>query len=153
MVDRGVRLGPFGRIRAYPPGGYNLCDLDDVVDGHLLAFEKGRTGHRYILGGHNRMLRDVFFEIARQLGRPSPFPIPAPALLAMGIASEIGASFTGRMPQVTWDYARLGTMRLFYDSSKAIRELGYTITPFETTLAKGVAGYRVAEAVAPGAEH
>ena len=48
-------------------------------------------------------------------------------------------SDTGKMPAVTWDYAMLGRMRLFYDSSKAIRELGYTITPFEETVAKGVA--------------
>lgn len=153
MVARGVKIPPFGRLRAYPPGGYNLCDVDDVVAGHLLAFEKGRRGERYILGGHNLMLRDVFGEIARQLGLPAPMRTPAPVILALGAVSEVIASVSGKMPQVSWDYAVLGCMKLFYDSSKAVRELGYPITPFEETIAKGVASYRAAEAVRPGTDH
>lgn len=151
MVAKGAPIPLLGRLRVYPPGGYNLCDVDDVVAGHLLALEKGRTRERYILGGHNLSLRAVFTEIARQLGVPPPKPIPGPALLAVGWLSEVVASVTGKMPQVTWDYARLGTMRLFYDSSKAIRELGYPITPWEETIAKGVASWRAAERARPDA--
>lgn len=154
MVARGVRLPPFGpRIRAYPPGGYNLCDVDDVVAGHLLAYEKGRRGHRYILGGHNLMLREVFGEIARQLGLPPPTRTPAPVILALGAMSELVASINGKMPQISWDYAMLGCMKLFYDSSKAVKELGYPITPFPETIAKGVVSYRAAEAARPGEGH
>lgn len=46
------------------------------------------------------------------------------------------------MPTVTWDYAVLATMRLAYDSGKAMRELGYTVTPFPQMIAKGIRTYR-----------
>ncbi len=132
-----------GGLRAYPPGAYCACDVDDVVAGHLAAFEKGARGERYILGGHNIALRDVFGEIARQLGRPEPWiAIPSPLLLAAGLLGEARALFTGRAPTVTWDYARLGSMRLAYSSEKAIHGLGYEVTPWPETVAKGIRSHR-----------
>ncbi len=145
LIDEGVRL--FGRVgpRVYPPGGYCVCDIDAVVDAHIAAYERGRRGHRYILGGHNVTLREIFEAVSRTLGVPVPtIQVPVPMLLALGAVSELRAAFTGTMPKVTWDYAVLGTMLMWYDSSKAASELGYEPPPFEASIGKAVAEYRAA---------
>lgn len=135
MVARGI---PF-----HPTGSYCACDADDVVAGHLAAAERGRAGERYILGGHNFALKDVFGEIARQLGVRAPWiPVPGPLLRVAGFVNEV----VSRSPAVTRDYAILGSMKLAYSSDKAIRELGYTVTPWPETVAKGIRSWREREA-------
>lgn len=135
LVDRGI---PF-----YPPGSYCACDVDDVIAGHLAAAEKGRPGERYILGGHNLALRDVFAEIARQLGKRAPrIRAPGLALKSVGFVNEAISRVTHKAPTITWEYAVLGSMKLAYSSEKAKRELGYTVTPWPETVAKGIRSYR-----------
>ena len=64
-----------GRMPAYVDTGLNLVHVDDVAAGHLLAFEHGRIGERYILGGDNLPLAEMLGEIARS-GWPHPSPRP-----------------------------------------------------------------------------
>jgi len=47
------------RMPAYVDTGLNIVHVDDVAKGHLLAFEKGKTGERYILGGENLSLQAI----------------------------------------------------------------------------------------------
>lgn len=136
-----------GGIPFYPTGGYCACDVDDVIDAHLAAVAKGRRGERYIVGGHNLLLRDVFGEIARQLGVRAPWlPVPGPLLRVVGEVNELKARITGRPTSVTREYAILGSRMLAYSSEKAIRELGYHVTPWEETVAKGIRSWREREA-------
>ena len=46
-----------GKIPAFVDTGLNFAHVDDIAEGHLLAFERGRIGERYILGGENVLLR------------------------------------------------------------------------------------------------
>ena len=48
-----------GRVPAFVDTGLNLVHVDDVAEGHLLAFEKGRIGDSYILGGENVSLKEM----------------------------------------------------------------------------------------------
>ena len=61
-----------GRIPAFVDTGLNLVHVDDVAEGHLLAFEHGRIGERYILGGDNLSLREMLVEIAGLVDRKPP---------------------------------------------------------------------------------
>jgi len=45
------------RVPAVVAGGLNVVHIKDVVAGHLAAFERGRRGARYILGGENLTIR------------------------------------------------------------------------------------------------
>ena len=62
-----------GRIRGYvPTTGLNVVDVRDVALGHALALEHGRPGERYLLGGTDVWLGDLFALIAGIAGRPRP---------------------------------------------------------------------------------
>src|SRR6266545_4697040 len=72
-TGRMVRAVACGRYRAtLRSGGLNLVDVRDVARGHVLALERGRVGERYILGGTNLTLVEVFTLIARAAGRRPP---------------------------------------------------------------------------------
>ncbi len=53
-----VRLVASGVVKAYPPGGANFVNADDVADGLMLAMRTGRPRTRYILGGENLTHRE-----------------------------------------------------------------------------------------------
>ena len=57
---------------AFVDTGLNLVHVDDVAHGHLLAFDKGRIGERYVLGGQDASLREMLAVIAELVGRKPP---------------------------------------------------------------------------------
>src|SRR6185369_16365198 len=59
------------RMPAYVHTGLNLIDVDDVVRGHILAWQKGRTGERYILGNRNLTLKEMLELLAAITGKPA----------------------------------------------------------------------------------
>ena len=61
-----------GRMPGFVDTGLNLVHVDDVAAGHIAAWQKGRIGERYILGGQDVLLGDMLREIARFVGRAPP---------------------------------------------------------------------------------
>ena len=61
-----------GRVPAYVDTGLNIVHVDDVAEGHLLAFSKGNLGERYILGGHNMTLSEILAWITAAAGIEPP---------------------------------------------------------------------------------
>jgi len=124
-----------GRLKVVPKGGGCTCSVEDVARGHLLAFEKGKSGERYILGGDNYTWKDLFKIICEIVGQPAPkVPLPAAAITAFGLFSDALAKITHKEPAVTSESARITPLTVFYSSEKAIRELGYSISPFRDTI-------------------
>ncbi|HEY8497929.1 MAG TPA: NAD-dependent epimerase/dehydratase family protein [Limnochordales bacterium] len=134
-----VDLAARGRLPVWVEGGTNFCDIDDVVAGHLAAAERGRTGQRYILGGHNVSFRDLIGALCRAAGvRPPRRRAPAAAVrLAAWVLEGVGAVMR-REPLLTRDLARLAGKEIYYSSGRAVRELGYAITPLDQTVEKAV---------------
>jgi len=118
-----------GRIPAYVASGLNVVDVRDVARGHVLALERGRAGERYLLGGVNLTLAELFAAIARIAGRARPrVKVPYPVTVG---AAQLG--FANR------EEVRLARMPMFFSSGKAERELGYRPGPVEPALARAVA--------------
>ena len=115
-----------GRMPAYLDTGLNIVHVDDVAAGHLLAFQHGRAGERYILGGQDMSLREILAGIAVLVGRRAPrIRLPYAAVLPVAYASEALAKITGRTTQITLEGVRMARKRMFFSSAKAARELGY----------------------------
>ena len=119
-----------GRMPAYVDTGLNLVHVDDVAAGHLLAFEHGRIGERYILGGDNLTLAEMLGEIARLAGRTPPrVRLPTAPLFPLAVVAESVARLTGKEPFLTRDGLRMAAKLMFFSSAKAERELNYRHRP------------------------
>ena len=86
-----------GRMPAYVDTGLNIVHVDDVAAGHLLAYERGKSGERYILGGQDMTLREILSVIATLVGRKPPaIRLPYAAILPLAYVAEGFAWVTGR---------------------------------------------------------
>ena len=131
------------RMPAYVDTGLNLVDVRDVAAGHLLAAERGRPGERYILGNRNMTLKEILDRLAAITGLPAPrtrLPHWVP-LSAAAVATGI-ARVTGKPPRFSLESVRMSTHRMYFDASKAVRELGLPQTPVEQALSRSVAWFR-----------
>ncbi len=132
-----------GKMPAYVDTGLNIVHVDDVATGHILAFEKGEIGERYILGGDNMSLKEILTEIANQIGHPPPkFCIPHNVVLPIAYAAEVWARLTDREPFATVDGVRMSKKKMFYSSDKAIRLLGYQARPAREAICDAIAWFR-----------
>lgn len=131
-----------GHMPAVPPGGVCVVDVDAVVAGHLAAAERGRVGERYILGGENLSHRQIAQTIADVLGKPAPRLVaPAWALRPLALAVDGFNRVSPRQPIISGEQVRLSAVNFFFDSGKAVRELGYPIMPFRGAVEKACAWY------------
>ncbi|HKH68437.1 MAG TPA: hopanoid-associated sugar epimerase [Reyranella sp.] len=134
-----------GRIPAFVDTGLNFVHVDDVAAGHLLAFEKGKIGERYILGGENLTLRQLLETIAELAGRKAPrFRLPRAPLMPLAFAAERLAHFTGKEPLLTLDGLRMSRYRMFFTSAKAERELGYRSRSYREGVVDALGWFRTA---------
>ena len=133
-----------GKMWAYLDTGLNLVDVDDVAAGHQLAAERGTVGQRYILGGRDLTLREIFAMLGRIAGlRPPRVKVSAGMILPIAVLSEwIADHITGRPPLVAVNAVRMSRKRMFFDPAKAVRELGLPQSPVEDALARAVAWFR-----------
>ncbi len=116
-----------GKMPAFVDTGLNVAHVDDVAAGHLLAFDKGRIGERYVLGGENMALRDILFEIATLVGRKPPtVQLPHNLVLPIAAVAELWTRVTGgNEPFATIDGVRMAKKRMYFSSAKAKQELSY----------------------------
>jgi dihydroflavonol-4-reductase len=132
-----------GRMPAYVDTGLNLAHVDDVAEGHWLAYTKGRVGQRYVLGGADLSLREILQMVAGLVGRKPPrVRLPHAAVLPVAYVSEAFARLTGVPPVATVEEVRMSKKRMYFSSAKAQRELGYRARPPIEALRDAVAWYR-----------
>ena len=142
-TGRVVRDAMAGKVPAYVDTGLNIVHVDDVAEGHWLAFERGVVGERYVLGGFDMSLREVLTEIADIAGRSSPkIRLPHAVVMPIAYVSEAWARLTGMNPIATVEEVRMSKKRMFFTSEKARRELGYVARPARLALEDAVRWFR-----------
>jgi len=128
-----------GRMPAYVDTGLNVVDVRDVASGHLLAADRGCPGERYILGNANVTLKALLDMLARVSGRrPARLRLPHWIPMTIGAASTAAAAVTGSTPRVPLDAVRMSRHRMYFDSTKAVTELGLPQHPIEDALVRAV---------------
>ncbi len=130
-----------GRAPAYVrTTALNVVSVEDVARGQALAYERGRAGERYLLGGEDLSLRDVFAAVAQAAGRRPPvIGLPFRPLLAAAWAADRALAPFGREPKLlVLDEVRLARIPASFSSDKARAELGYTSRPGRQALREAV---------------
>ncbi|MGB8522259.1 MAG: hopanoid-associated sugar epimerase [Candidatus Acidiferrales bacterium] len=141
-----------GKMPAYVDTGLNVAAVEDIAAGHLLAAEKGRIGERYILGARNMTLKQILGALSAITGRPAPrVRLPHAIALAAGYADELFSRLAGREPQIPVEGVKMSRHRMFVESDKAARELGYNPTSVEAALERAVRWYEEHGYLATGA--
>lgn len=128
------------KMPAYVDTGLNLIDVADCARGHLLAERKGRVGERYILGNHNMSLLDILRELEKITGLKAPtVKMPYAVAYAAGWVCEMVSDFiTGKPPAVPLGGVKMARYHMYFDASKAVRELGLPQHPVAQALAEAV---------------
>ena len=131
--SRLFRLVSEGKLPGVPPGRAPFCHVAEVARAHLTAFERGRTGENYILGGTEASYVEAFAVVGKLLGHPVPKkPLPAFALALVGRLGELSSRLTHKEPDMTPEMATLLSSAILCHSEKAARELGYQAVPLQT---------------------
>ena len=128
------------RMPAYIDTGLNLIDVDDVARGLLLAADRGRVGERYILGHRNLTLGEIFALLGQITKIPPPMVrLPYHVILPLAYANQwLSDRITRRPPRIPLEGVKMAKRRMFFNASKAVRELGLPQSPIEQALEKAV---------------
>jgi dihydroflavonol-4-reductase len=127
----------------YPPGGVNYIDVADVCAGHMAAAERGRAGERYILAAHNLSHREAMQIVCEVVGVPGPrFELPRALIGPLAAMIDLATRIARRPLPLNGDQLRLAGEFIYFDSSKAARELSLTQTPFRETVERTYHWYK-----------
>ena len=133
-----------GRIFASLPGGMNTVAVEDVAKAHIAALRHGQLGERYLVGGENLSLAELWTRLASVCDLPAPTrQIPYIVASAFGWADEIRCRiFPDQQPLAPLEGVRMARHNMFVDASRARRELGVEPTPVDEALERAVRWFR-----------
>lgn len=127
-----------GKFKFYTSGGVNVVAVEDVIDGIMAAWSKGKNGEKYILAGENITIKNLFSMIAKEAEVPAPnLKIPNFVLHVIGIFGDLLSSL-GLKASLSRENAYTATMFHWFDSSKAQRELGFKPRPAQEAIKNSV---------------
>jgi len=133
-----------GLLPGYIDGGLNLIDVRDCARGIVNALARGKNGEKYVLGNRNVRMKEFFDLIVQVAGFGKAPAIRFPVFMAVqsGYAYELLARITGKPPINTAAWVRVGSHYSWWDSSRAVRELGLPQTPVEESIAQAIAWFK-----------
>ena len=131
------------RVPGSTPGYNNFVDVRDVARGMILAWQKGKRGERYILGGHDMTYGACFGTIARIAGvKPPRFTAPHAVAKLLGKWGDFQER-RGKEPVVNSTQIRYAYTNMFrFTSAKAQRELGYTYGPLDPAIGDAISWFK-----------
>jgi dihydroflavonol-4-reductase len=133
-----------GKMPAFLDSGLNLIHVRDVAQGHLLAEDRGRVGERYILGHQDLTLAEIFARLADLSGVKAPrWRLPYYPVLGLAYVNELWSTWiTRRPPMIPLTAVKMAKKFMFFDSQKAVRELGLPQTPIDQALLDAIHWFR-----------
>ena len=131
------------QMPAFVDTGLNFIAIEDVCRGHLLALEKGKMGDRYILGHQNLSLQDFLLQLSSLTGLKAPL-LKLPHWLPLGAAwvDERLLTQFGKVPNLAIDSVRMSQQKMYYDASKAVKELGLPQTDLQPSIMASIEWFR-----------
>jgi dihydroflavonol-4-reductase len=128
------------KMPAYIDTGLNLIDVADCARGHILAEKKGQLGERYILGNKNMSLKEILMALEALTGLKAPrIKMPYWVAYSAGLACEwMSDAITHQPPAVPLAGVKMAKYFMYFDASKAVRELGLPQNPVEDALGQAV---------------
>ena len=138
-VIKAVKFGlPF-----YVNAGTNFVDVDAVCEATINAIELGKCGERYILGGENLTIKEFLGIIADGINARKPFvELPKSSVVLFSYLQEVLGIVTGISPKPAASQLCFFGKNIYYDSSKAIRELKMPVVSFRECIKKTVRFYQ-----------
>ncbi len=141
--SRVIRMVADGSLPGVPPGGGAFADVREVARAHLAAFQRGKCGQRYLLGGDDVDFIDLVRAVGERLGCDVPRrATPAWVLKMVGRVNVMRAAFTGKAPDLTPQAAAMITHHASCDSTLARESLDYRSTPIGALLDDTIAWMR-----------
>lgn len=113
--------------------------IDDVVQGHILAIEKGSPGEKYILGGENVSYRG-FFDTLTKVSHKNYALLRLPFYIIMMFSRimKFLAKIFNFYPFITPEIVKKLNQNWPVSNKKAVQELGYNPTPLEEGMKKTI---------------
>jgi len=133
-----------GRLRAYVPGGFEFVAARDLVEGHLLAMKRGRSGQKYVFSTQFLTVDEIMDIFESVTGRPRPrLRLPPPVMAAVAeVTSFVLTKFFPKVPQrFTPGAVRILRMQRHADITKARTELGYAPTSIRAAIEEAYADF------------
>ncbi|WP_119166048.1 hopanoid-associated sugar epimerase [Algihabitans albus] len=132
-----------GKMPAYVDTGLNVVHVDDVAEGHRLAFENGNVGEVYILGGENKTLKSILDIVDKNRGKHQRrLRLSHRLVLPLARGAEAWARRFGGQPFATVDGVKMAEHLMFYSSAKAETALGYSHRSADEAISDALAWFR-----------
>ena len=125
-----------GRLPIFPSGSTGFVDIRDVVDAHLAAWEKGRSGERYIVVGHNLSFRELFARIGSLAGSSSrrSFMVPDGMGVLAGLGGELWSALSNSPSFISLERIRIASRQLSFSNTRSVQELSMKYRELSETL-------------------
>jgi dihydroflavonol-4-reductase len=133
MIDQ-VRTGKL-KMKMFPEAGFNFVYVEDIADGILLAYDKGRVGESYNLAGPQQTIGDLVDKTAELLGTKAPGMTMPPVMMKMAIPiGPVIGKVMGFPPNLAELIKTSDGVTFWMSDKKAREELGYSPRDFDTAM-------------------
>lgn len=133
-----------GKMPAFVDTGLNLVAVEDVVEGHLLAPEKGQPGRLYILGNQDLTLEQILQKLAALTQKKAPkVKLPYGFVYALAWTENlVTGTLLKREPFIPLEGVKMAKKRMWFANERAVQELGFQTTSVDAALQRAIDWYR-----------
>jgi len=127
----------------YPLGGICVVDVEIVAETLIAAMNQGRKGERYIVGGDNVSFKELAQTIMKVTGvHQLSLPLPIWAAHFITYLLKFSKERNRISKLFNMSMFTVASKFLYFDSSKAERELGMRYEPYEKSIKRTFEWYR-----------